>query len=95
MSDRMMSKLVCVVWRKWAPSAMRAVTLGSLKAAAAPGRYCWQVARTAASISTRVTAVTEGCLRTSLRTPPSPPPMMRMVLGAGWEVRGMWAKDSE
>jgi len=51
-------------------------------------KNCLDTSTTLLSISHMVTSLTQLCLQTSLRTPPSPPPTMSTCSGAGCEQRG-------
>ena len=93
--------------RNLKPSPMKTVTRGEAKSSDMCGRYVLDTRTTAymqgeigdeemegrrtSSMSHRTTCSTVSCFKTSLTTPPSPPPMTSTFFGLGWLARGRCA----
>eukprot|EP01139_Manchomonas_bermudensis_P001438 Amastigsp_a1969_47.p5 type:complete len:156 gc:universal Amastigsp_a1969_47:1548-2015(+) len=93
-SDTITSNASLWLRRYTAASSTTRVSRGSSKASRKNGKNERDARTTNASMSHSTTDSTDLCLRTSRRTPPSPPPTIITVFGLGCAHIGMWAIGS-
>src|SRR3990167_3466846 len=87
-SHKIRSYLFLLLTRNLAASSKTTSPLGLSKPRLTSGKNLLQTSTTILSISTTAALLTSGCLRTSLRVPPSPPPIISISFGLGWTNKG-------